>query len=41
MNVDTCVICGGYVPEGRMVCPICEKQIMDDDKENSGLLTEE
>ena len=23
-NIDRCVICGNYVPEGRMVCPICE-----------------
>ncbi len=22
--IDTCVMCGNYVPEGRMVCPICE-----------------
>ena len=22
---DTCVICGTYVPEGRMVCSVCEK----------------
>lgn len=21
---DTCVLCGSYVPEGRMVCSICE-----------------
>ena len=21
---DMCVICGSYVPEGRMVCPACE-----------------
>jgi hypothetical protein len=21
---DTCVSCGGYVPEGRMVCKACE-----------------
>ena len=21
---DTCVCCGAPVPEGRMVCPICE-----------------
>lgn len=20
---DTCVCCGEYVPEGRMVCPVC------------------
>ncbi len=22
--IDTCVCCGNYVPEGRMVCPGCE-----------------
>lgn len=22
---DKCVICGEYVPEGRMVCPACEE----------------
>lgn len=21
---DTCVICGNYVPEGAMICYICE-----------------
>lgn len=21
---DECVMCGSYVPEGRMVCPVCE-----------------
>ena len=21
---DTCVCCGAPVPEGRMVCPLCE-----------------
>ena len=21
---DTCICCGQIVPEGRMVCPICE-----------------
>lgn len=21
--IDTCVCCGEYVPEGRMVCPLC------------------
>lgn len=24
MSEDTCVACGAPVPEGRMVCPICE-----------------
>lgn len=23
---DRCVCCGAIVPEGRMVCPICEMQ---------------
>ena len=23
--IDTCVCCGTYVPEGRMICPGCEK----------------
>ncbi len=22
---DQCVSCGSYVPEGRMVCPTCER----------------
>lgn len=22
---NTCVCCGAVIPEGRMVCPICEK----------------
>lgn len=23
---ERCVICGAEIPEGRMVCPICEKR---------------
>lgn len=23
---ETCVICGAPIPEGRMVCPKCEKE---------------
>lgn len=23
--MDSCVCCGAVVPEGRMICPICEK----------------
>ena len=23
---NTCVICGAYVPEGRLVCPACERK---------------
>jgi hypothetical protein len=25
-SVDLCVCCGEYIPEGRMVCPQCEKK---------------
>ena len=24
--VEGCVCCGAYVPEGRQICPICERQ---------------
>lgn len=24
---DHCVMCGQIVPEGRMVCPVCEKDV--------------
>ena len=24
---DRCLICGAYVPEGRMVCPNCERKL--------------
>lgn len=33
--VDTCVCCGRIVPEGRMVCPICEYGVMDPDNETT------
>lgn len=23
-SMDSCVMCGEYVPEGRQVCPACE-----------------
>lgn len=26
MHSNSCVICGEEIPEGRMVCPVCEKQ---------------
>lgn len=25
---DRCVMCGEVIPEGRMVCPSCEKNIL-------------
>ena len=26
MSEDRCIICGEIIPEGRQVCPICEKE---------------
>lgn len=26
---DRCVCCGAIIPEGRMVCPQCEKEAED------------
>lgn len=26
MNDNTCVCCGAQIPEGRQICPICEKE---------------
>ncbi len=34
---DTCVCCGGYVPEGRMVCPLCEAGNMVKSKKSKAL----
>lgn len=26
-NIDTCVCCSSYVPEGRQVCAVCEGKV--------------
>jgi len=31
MNHDKCVCCGGYVPEGMMVCKECQSKQLDRD----------
>lgn len=40
---DRCICCGEIVPEGRMVCPICEAEADEHYEEAlwSGLLEEE
>lgn len=30
-NEDTCIFCGETVPEGRMVCPACERKLSDEE----------
>lgn len=41
MNDNKCLFCGDIIPEGRQICPICEKEphekIIDLKKENSKL----
>ena len=32
MNDNRCVCCGRVIPEGRQVCPICEKKAGRRDK---------
>lgn len=27
MGDDRCIVCGCYVPEGRMVCPVCSGEV--------------
>lgn len=34
--VDYCVCCGAPVPEGRMVCPICEAEAGEEFYERGG-----
>ena len=28
-NADRCVFCGEIIPEGRQVCPTCEKKVKE------------
>lgn len=41
---NLCLYCGDIIPEGRMICPICEEKLIGDDyydTTESGLLTED
>lgn len=31
---DRCVCCGRYVPEGRLVCPLCEAKAYEEEGEH-------
>lgn len=35
---DYCVCCGAPVPEGRMVCPICEREAEAEEGEKETVL---
>jgi RNA polymerase subunit RPABC4/transcription elongation factor Spt4 len=28
--MNTCIMCGAIIPEGRQVCPQCEEKVMYD-----------
>ena len=32
MSDNRCIFCGEHIPEGSMVCPICEKRYDGDEK---------
>ena len=34
-KADRCVCCGVFIPEGRMVCPVCERMAEGDRKSNN------
>lgn len=34
---DRCIMCGDIIPEGRMVCPNCESNIMQKTKDKSSV----
>lgn len=38
---NCCVCCGAIIPEGRMVCPICEMDADEADKLKKGLCERE
>lgn len=31
MNENTCLYCNEVIPEGRMICPLCESRLSDPD----------
>ena len=31
---EICVVCGRYVPEGLMVCPMCMARLEEEEKKN-------
>lgn len=28
-NAETCIVCGQIIPEGRIICPICECRLLN------------
>ena len=32
MNEETCICCGQPIPEGRQICPKCEKEMEEENK---------
>ena len=43
MTDNRCIFCGAVIPEGRQVCPSCEKNLTGEDTKGSscGLLEED
>ena len=36
MNENRCVCCGAVIPEGRMVCPDCERKAEQEQPRSEG-----
>lgn len=36
MGEERCVCCGAVIPEGRMVCPECERKAKQETQEQAG-----
>lgn len=39
MSADTCLVCGAIIPEGRQVCPTCEKRAFQTGAPPAGYIT--
>lgn len=33
-EIDTCVCCGNFIPEGQMICVDCQRKLNDSDNNN-------
>lgn len=40
-NAEHCIFCCAYIPEGRQVCPVCEKKLSQHMMEEVKIVIEE
>ena len=39
-NAEHCIFCNAYIPEGRQVCPFCEKKYLENSMEEVNIAIE-